>query len=53
MLDNETDSINRVRNNNNSASFVYKWLEEESFCDIHQTMNPDKTKSLGSDINQN
>ena len=42
VLDNKRDSINRVNNNNNSASFVYEWLEEESLSDVYQTMNLEK-----------
>ena len=50
--DSEKDSINRMSNNNNSASFVNELLEEESLCDVYQTLNPArKTVSFGSDIN--
>ena len=41
MQESKEDSINRVSNNNNSASFVNEWLEEESVCDVYQTMNPE------------
>ena len=33
VLGSEKDSINKVNNNNNSASFVNLWLEEESLCE--------------------
>ena len=44
VLDSEKDSINRVSNNNNSANFVSEWLEEESLCDVYQTMSLKKNQ---------
>ena len=35
MLDSEKDSINRLSNKNNSASFVNEWLEEEYLCEVY------------------
>ena len=49
VLDSKKDSINRVSNNNYSASFVDEVLEEESLCDVYKTMNQKKkTVSPGS-----
>ena len=45
MLNSEKDSINRVSNDNNSASFVNEWLEEESICNVYQTMILKKNSS--------